>query len=34
MVDANEPGELACEACGVVAELAPDPVGDRFAYAA
>jgi hypothetical protein len=34
MVDAGEPGELTCEACGVAAELAPDPVGDRFAHAA
>ena len=34
MVDAGEPDELTCEACGVTAELAPDPIGDRLANAA
>ena len=33
-VDAGEPDELTCDACGVTAELARDPSGDRLAPAA
>ncbi|MGZ9229784.1 MAG: hypothetical protein ACXW4H_00745 [Candidatus Limnocylindrales bacterium] len=34
MVEAPESDELTCEACGVRADLAPDPVGDPIARAA
>jgi uncharacterized protein (DUF983 family) len=34
MVDATEAAELICEACGVRADLAPDPAGDPVARAA
>ena len=34
MVDAGDPDDLSCEACGVTAELAPDPIGDPLAHAA
>ncbi len=34
MTHADEPDELTCEACGLTAELAPDPIGDRLAHAA
>jgi hypothetical protein len=34
MVEAAESDLLVCEACGVQASLAPDPVVDRIALAA
>ncbi|MGZ8437030.1 MAG: hypothetical protein ACXWXR_00655 [Candidatus Limnocylindrales bacterium] len=34
MVEAPESDELTCEACGVRADLAPDPVEDPIARAA
>ena len=34
MAEALDRGELACEACGMHAELAPDPVVERIARAA
>jgi transcription elongation factor Elf1 len=33
-VDATDLDELICEACGVRADLAPDPILDRIAQAA
>lgn len=34
MVESVEADELVCEACGVQASLAPDPVVERLAQAA
>ena len=34
MAETAETGVLACEACGIHAELAPDPVADPIARAA
>jgi transcription elongation factor Elf1 len=34
MVEATDAAELACEACGVRAELAPGPADERVAQAA
>lgn len=34
MVDATDTNELTCEACGLQADLAPDPIRDRIARAA
>jgi Zn ribbon nucleic-acid-binding protein len=33
-LDAGEPDEVTCEACGLQAELAPEPVRDRLDRAA
>jgi transcription elongation factor Elf1 len=33
-VDSHELDELTCEACGLQAELAPDPIRERIAQAA
>ncbi len=34
MVESTDSGELTCEACGVRADLTPEPVADRIARAA